>query len=148
MREGVTRLSAQDVLLGKGDPARAGPPRRTTTPPVPGDARPGQGRPAIAENPAPAKPAGKTYTMQRGDVLSVVAQKTLGSARRWHELVETNKGRHRRPDNIPAGTVRRSFAGPPSADPVRFLRPSAQRSTVFAKLCVLIPVSASSASVC
>jgi len=43
--------------------------------------------------------------MQRGDVLSVVAQKTLGSARRWHELVEANKDVIDDPDNIPAGTV-------------------------------------------
>lgn len=107
VREGVTlTFPPKDVLLGKAILPEQARPGATTTPPVPGATpAPGQGRPAIAENPAPARPAGKTYTMQRGDVLSVVAQKTLGSARRWHELVEANKDVIDDPDNIPAGTV-------------------------------------------
>lgn len=55
---------------------------------------------------AAAKPAGGgTYTIQRGDALSVIAQKTLGSSRRWPELVAANKGVIDDPDSLPVGAV-------------------------------------------
>ena len=34
--------------------------------------------------------AGRSYTVQRGDVLSVIAQRELGSAKRWKEIVALN----------------------------------------------------------
>lgn len=112
IREGVTlTFPPKDVLLGKavlpgqGQPAgtRAAP---ASAPSTPTRVSPGVGSgSAIAGTPASVSNAGKTYTMQKGDVLSMVAKKTLGSARRWQELVDANPGVIDDPDNIPAGTV-------------------------------------------
>ncbi|MBX3385462.1 MAG: LysM peptidoglycan-binding domain-containing protein [Phycisphaeraceae bacterium] len=78
------------------------------------DARDGSSRASVGSASAPAgaaRPAtvaantGGTYTIQKGDVLSVIAQKTLGSARRWPEIVAANKSVIDDPDTLPVGTV-------------------------------------------
>ena len=40
--------------------------------------------------PAPRAPAAGTYTVQKGDVLSLIAQRELGSSKRWREIVALN----------------------------------------------------------
>lgn len=86
------------ALNGDLDPARLQkgmvlvlPPRDTaqaaqlvaaaTAAPVPAS------RPAA---PAPRAPATGTYTVQKGDVLSLIAQRELGSSKRWREIVALN----------------------------------------------------------
>ena len=103
VREGVTlTFPPKDVLqgrasLGDGTTPAAAPASTTPRSTVPGPTIAGQVRPAAATS--------KTYTFQRGDVLSTVAQKTLGSARRWQELVDANPGVLDDPDNVAVGTV-------------------------------------------
>jgi nucleoid-associated protein YgaU len=43
-----------------------------------------------------------SYTVQSGDVLGVIAQRELGSAKRWPEIVALNPGLD--PDRVPVGT--------------------------------------------
>jgi len=47
---------------------------------------------AVAPAPAPRPAAGATYTVKSGDVLGVIAQRELGSSKRWPEIVELNPG--------------------------------------------------------
>jgi LysM repeat protein len=66
--------------------------------------------PNPAAQPAPAKPgrtelAAMTYTVKRGETLGEIAQKVLGTSRRWKELAEYNKLDD--PDHVEAGTVLR-----------------------------------------
>lgn len=46
-----------------------------------------------------------TYTVQRGDTLSELSLKLLGTSRRWRELYELNRDVISDPDNLLAGTV-------------------------------------------
>jgi nucleoid-associated protein YgaU len=92
----------KDVLqgrasLGDGTAPAAAPSSTTPRTTVPGPTIAGQARPSTT--------TGKSYTFQKGDVLSTVAQKTLGSARRWQELVDANPGVLDDPDNVAVGTV-------------------------------------------
>ncbi|MYS85417.1 LysM peptidoglycan-binding domain-containing protein [Embleya scabrispora] len=88
--------------------------------------------PAVARG--SAAPTGATYTVQRGDTLWDIAERTLGDGARWHEIAELNDGRDmgdghtfRAADDIDVGWVLRMPAGarattpaaaPESADPV------------------------------
>jgi nucleoid-associated protein YgaU len=45
----------------------------------------------IQPDPQP-KPAGRTYSVRAGDTLSEIAQRELGSSRRWPEIVAANPG--------------------------------------------------------
>lgn len=71
----------------------------------------GPGTPAaaadVANEAAPASsPSGRrTYTVQRGDVLSVIAQKEMGSARHWKVLYEHNLDVIDDPDHVEAGVA-------------------------------------------
>jgi nucleoid-associated protein YgaU len=56
-------------------------------------------------SPAPATPAPKTYTVQAGDTLSDIAQRTYGNANEWQKIVEANKTVLTNPDVISPGTV-------------------------------------------
>src|SRR5262249_9753841 len=53
------------------------------------------------------KKAAKTYTVQRGDTLMAVSQKTLGTAKRWKEILALNKTSIGDADDLAAGTVLR-----------------------------------------
>ncbi|TVQ63509.1 MAG: LysM peptidoglycan-binding domain-containing protein [Phycisphaerales bacterium] len=82
----VLRIPSRSVLTGEAAPAAQ---------PAPAEARP-----------APARPARTTtYTVARGDTLGEIAQRTLGSSRRWREIVELNKSVIKDPDVVPVGTV-------------------------------------------
>lgn len=51
----------------------------------------------------PAAPA--TYTVVKGDSLSKIAKKVLGSANRWREIFEANRDQLDNPDLIQPGQV-------------------------------------------
>jgi nucleoid-associated protein YgaU len=68
---------------------------------------PANPRPATSAATPAARDARGTYTVRSGDVLSVLAQRLLGSARRWQELYEHNRDKIDDPDHLVAGTVLR-----------------------------------------
>jgi nucleoid-associated protein YgaU len=69
--------------------------------------RPGS-QPPHSAGPARAAAAdGPTYTVKSGDALSVIAQKLLGTSRRWREIYDLNRDRIADPDHLLAGTVLR-----------------------------------------
>jgi nucleoid-associated protein YgaU len=103
LREGVTLLlPPKEVLLGKPYTGPAAPataptdaakpgakPSSDPTKPVKPDTRVVD---AGGAGGAGATPLVKEYTIQSGDTLASVAKKTLGSSKRWPELVDANKG--------------------------------------------------------
>jgi nucleoid-associated protein YgaU len=101
LRVGVTlRVPPKDVLLGQ---ARLGPKAQAdTTPANVTTATPAGGKPpAVKTEPTtrpeatrtPAKPeaAARTYTVKPGDTLGTIAQRQLGTSKRWRELLDVNK---------------------------------------------------------
>lgn len=86
MREGVTLLlPPKEALLGRPLPA-------TVEPSTPRDARPARpGSTNRNETTVAAASKARTYVVQKGDILSEVARKMLGSSRRWTEIHELNK---------------------------------------------------------
>lgn len=92
VRQGVTLLlPPREALLGKPLPAaptESEPMRKSPSTPGKPQSKPEPSR----VDPQPERAvASKTYTVQRGDSLSDIAKKTLGSARRWNEIVDLNK---------------------------------------------------------
>jgi nucleoid-associated protein YgaU len=61
------------------------------------------GRPAAPA--ATASAPERTYTVGRGDVLSEIAQREMGSARRWQALFEHNRDVIDDPDHLEVGVV-------------------------------------------
>ena len=49
--------------------------------------------------------AAGSYTIQKGDTLSEIAQRQLGAASRWKEIYEANRGTIADPDKIHPGQV-------------------------------------------
>jgi nucleoid-associated protein YgaU len=49
--------------------------------------------------------AGQTYTVQKGDTLSAIAQRHYGKASRWHAVFEANRDQLDDPDKIQPGQV-------------------------------------------
>jgi nucleoid-associated protein YgaU len=90
------RVPGKDVLLGLASAPSARVPDGVNADPAPVKAVPG------AKGDAKSKPIAKpdatkprielaTYTVKRGDTLAVIAQKTMGSAKKWRELADYNK---------------------------------------------------------
>ncbi len=101
VRVGVTLLiPPKDVLLGE---ARLPEGARATA--APGGASAGEKAKPASEKPAPARPAVRMYTVKPGDTLLEIAQKQLGTARRWTEIRDLNKGRLDDLDTIHVGLV-------------------------------------------
>lgn len=48
---------------------------------------------------------GQTYTVQKGDTLSAIAQQHYGKASRWHAIFEANRDQIDDPDKIRPGQV-------------------------------------------
>jgi len=48
---------------------------------------------------------GQTYTVQKGDTLSAIAQHQYGKASRWHAIFEANRDQIDDPDKIRPGQV-------------------------------------------
>jgi len=90
MRNGVTlRIPPIEVLKPGAMPRSA--PAGAPAPTVPSS--------------SPTAPAPGTYTVQRGETLSEIAQRTLGSSKRWPELVKANENVIRDPNALVPGTV-------------------------------------------
>jgi nucleoid-associated protein YgaU len=47
--------------------------------------------------------AERFHVVQKGETLGDIAKKTLGSSKRWPDIVKANKGTITDPDNVPAG---------------------------------------------
>ncbi|MBI1382812.1 MAG: LysM peptidoglycan-binding domain-containing protein [Planctomycetaceae bacterium] len=62
-----------------------------------------------------AKVEGSTYTVQRGDTLSEISQRILGTSKRIDDIVALNPGLN--PNNVPAGRVLRMPAPQSTAAP-------------------------------
>ena len=45
----------------------------------------------MANEPTNITPAGKTYTVVKGDSLSKIAKREYGDASKWHKIFEANK---------------------------------------------------------
>jgi nucleoid-associated protein YgaU len=58
---------------------------------------------AMATEPTNITPAGKTYTVVRGDSLSKIAQREYGDAKKWRKIFEANKDVIENPDLIEVG---------------------------------------------
>ncbi len=99
-RDGASRARpnpAGAVVMGAPWPATRPSPTPTPLPTM---------RRAIAEaSPAPMPPSTRpgTWRVANGESLSLIAQKALGSARRWPEIVAANPGID--PDRLKVGTV-------------------------------------------
>ena len=64
----------------------------------------GGGGPAgAAKNPAAKTDGGRFYTIQKGDSLSAIAQRTYGDANQWNALFEANREVIEDPDKIYPG---------------------------------------------
>jgi nucleoid-associated protein YgaU len=86
----VVLLPTKETLTGKPeDPEKVGgkaPPEGSSIVQIPGKAGP-----KSKEKPAAPAPMYATYTVKRGDDLSKIAQSQLGSARRYHEILDLNR---------------------------------------------------------
>lgn len=114
VREGVTiMLPPKDVLLGKAvmPDARAG--TTTPTPITPTNVRPGAQptTPSTTTTRPEQRLASNTnfttYTVKKGDILEDIARRTLGSSRRWSEIVDANKSVISDPESIQVGMTLR-----------------------------------------
>lgn len=134
LRVGVTlKIPTKDVLLGRTPSAPANPTTTTSTPrpTTPGPTRvtgspalpssapagptfgapltsvettgPTSGKPEVAPKPEAAKPS--TYTVKSGDTLMHIAEKTLGSSKRWQDLMAANKNQLDEPEDLRVGMV-------------------------------------------
>lgn len=115
LRVGVTlQIPPKDVLLGKPyvPPVMAPVTMPTGTPTgVPS-------KPATRVADADTK-SFKEYVVKEGDTLSAVARKTLGSSKRWQELVDANKGSLSDPESLKVGMKLRVPAGSGGASTTR-----------------------------
>jgi nucleoid-associated protein YgaU len=88
-----TKLRAGMILAmparDAGQAARVVAQATTPVPPAPAAVQPAAAKPSAA--PAVAA-GGRAYTVRAGDVLSSIAQRELGSARRWKEIAALNPG--------------------------------------------------------
>ena len=67
--------------------------------------RPAPKRVAMNRPGTPVDPSTATYTVKAGDVLSVIAQRTMGSAKHWRKLYDHNRDVIDDPDRLKVGTV-------------------------------------------
>lgn len=103
VREGVTlRIPPRDVLLGKAmlasgsygktdfDPAIVKP---VVTKPE-ANTKPVKPETKVTSKPEPKPEAAKTttYIVKKGDTLGHISQATLGTSKRWQEILKANKG--------------------------------------------------------
>ncbi|MBY0396223.1 MAG: LysM peptidoglycan-binding domain-containing protein, partial [Thermoleophilia bacterium] len=95
VREGVTlRVPPKDVLLGTATLGlnAAGRSDVGSVPPGPARTKPSADKPAAGKATAgkPASRGPRTYTIKKGDTLTAIASRELGSAKRWEMLVAAN----------------------------------------------------------
>lgn len=89
---------------GTGAPMAGAAPRAAA--PAPATQRAGTSQPqtATAASPAPVA-APRTYTVEKGDSLSKIAQRVYGRADRWTLIFEANRDKISDPDRIYPGQV-------------------------------------------
>lgn len=80
------KMSAAETLLQKFSSVL----ERTSTPPK-------------TRTPSVTESKTAEYTVQPGDTLWKIAEKTLGDGRQYHTLIELNKGRLKNPDDVVVG---------------------------------------------
>jgi nucleoid-associated protein YgaU len=105
IRTGTTLLiPPKEVLLGE---ARLAADAQAVAPrsPQPEPTRTGAPAKAAPTKSAPAKPAPRMYTVKRGDTLLTIAQRQLGTTKRWKEIRDLNRKRIDNLDNIHVGLV-------------------------------------------
>ncbi|MGH7132585.1 MAG: LysM peptidoglycan-binding domain-containing protein [Phycisphaerales bacterium] len=113
LRNGVTlRIPPKDVLLGKATLAPDAITSGTGTPSSTRGTTPmGGGTGSTVVTPAPrgnntaAATTTGTYTVVKGDTLGVISQKTLGTSKRWKEILNLNRKAIDDPDSLVVGTV-------------------------------------------
>jgi nucleoid-associated protein YgaU len=101
LRAGVTiRIPAESVLRGETPQ-----PVRQDQYDVPGMSAGDSATLGIAQKPEPAAPSTREYTVQKGDTLSTIASKKLGSKSKWKQIADANRDRLNDPHNLVPGTV-------------------------------------------
>lgn len=113
LRNGVTlRIPPKDVLLGKATLAPDAITSGTGSPnSIRGTTPMGGGTGSTVVTPAPrgnnsaAAITPGTYTVVKGDTLGVISQKTLGTSKRWKEILNLNRKAIDDPDSLVVGTV-------------------------------------------
>lgn len=105
LRSGVTiRLPSASVL--RGETPQLVQPTQVDVPGMSaGDAAPLGTPPQVVQQPEPAVPAARDYTVQKGDTLSTIASKKLGSKSKWKQIADANRDRLNDPHNLVPGTV-------------------------------------------
>lgn len=61
--------------------------------------------PAPVQQADPASPSTREYTVQKGDTLSTIASKKLGSKSKWKQIADANRDRLNDPHGLVPGTV-------------------------------------------
>jgi nucleoid-associated protein YgaU len=98
LRAGVTiRIPAESVLRGEAT--------QTAQLDVPGMSAGDPATLGVVQQPEPAAPATREYTVQKGDTLSTIASKRLGSKSKWKQIADANRDRLNDPHNLVPGTV-------------------------------------------
>ncbi|MBU3727964.1 MAG: LysM peptidoglycan-binding domain-containing protein [Phycisphaerales bacterium] len=101
LRAGVTiRLPAESVLRGEVPQAV-----QQVQFDVPGMSAGDNATLGTLQQPEPAAPATREYTVQKGDTLTTIASKKLGSKSKWKQIADANRDRLNDPHNLVPGTV-------------------------------------------
>ena len=103
LRAGVTiRIPSASVLRGEA-------PATAPTQQMPYDVQgmsAGDAAPiGVQPQPEPPAPATRDYTVQKGDTLTTIASKKLGSKSKWKLIADANRDRLNDPHNLVPGTV-------------------------------------------
>jgi len=100
LRAGVTiRIPAESVLRGETPQ-----PVQQLQYDVPGMSA-GDAAPSTMQQPEAVAPTTREYTVQKGDTLSTIASKKLGSKSKWKQIADANRDRLNDPHNLVPGTV-------------------------------------------
>jgi len=116
VNQGVTLLvPPRDVLIGQATLAPEGAPRAPRT----GDQASAARKP-VAAKPGAKKPEApkvveRTYTVKSGDTLALIAERELGSGKRWREIQKLNAAVLDDEDTIAVGMVLKLPAGAPAS---------------------------------
>ena len=101
LRAGVTiRIPSESVLRGE-----VPQPIQPAQFDLPGMSAGGSTAPDALQQPQVAAPATREYTVQKGDTLSTIASKKLGSKSKWKQIADANRDRLDDPHNLVPGTV-------------------------------------------
>lgn len=103
LRAGVTiRLPSESVLRGEVPQA---PQVQQVQFDVPGMSAGDGATTGMVQPTEPAAPTTRDYTVQKGDTLSTIASKKLGSKSKWKQIADANRDRLNDPHNLVPGTV-------------------------------------------